>query len=182
MIVCVTGMPAAGKSSVGAVLKGMGFNVYELGDIVRMMMRERGIQINPESDKKFTVWLRKRYGGLVTVKRLAKEVDLGGSGKTAVVGIRSKPELDYIRAHGRSLTVAVLAPSRLRFRRMRRRGRRDAQKTYADFLKRDRKEERWGLWSAIKSADYVIAGTGTLAQLKDEVRQVMKDARRAKAF
>lgn len=182
MIVCITGMPAAGKSSIGKALKRMGYTTYELGDIVRKMMRERHIRVTPESDREFTIWLRKRYGGLVTIKRLAKEVDLRKADKIAIIGVRSRPELDYIRKRGKTLTIAILAPARLRYLRMKGRGRADAQHTFAEFRRRDRREERFGLWGAIKSADYVISGTGTIPQLQKEVKEVVEIASIAKAF
>ncbi len=182
MIVCVTGTPAAGKSSVGKVLSHMGFKIYELGDIVRRMMRDKEIALTPESDRKFTIWLRKSHGRLVTVRKLASEVDLSRGRNIAIIGVRSKPELDYIRKKGKTVAIAIIAPSRLRFQRMRKRGRADAQKTYADFVKRDKKEERFGLWGAIESADYVISGTSTIPQLTKEVRQIVRLASQSKAF
>ena len=173
MIVCITGLPAAGKSSVGKILKEKGFRVYELGDIVREMMSKQGIALTPESDRKFTVMIRKRYGSLVTVKYLVKKVNLRKKANIAIIGVRSKPELDYIKRQAKVVTIAVLAPSRLRFERMRRRKRPDAQRTYSEFLKRDRKEVGFGVWGAINSADYVIAGTGAIPQLRKEVIQII---------
>lgn len=175
MIICITGLPAAGKSSVGMVLKEEGFRVYELGDMIRRMMKEHGIELTPESDKKFIVSMRKRYGKFVFVERFAKKVNIGKASNIAIVGVRSRPELEYLKRQAKNVvTIAILAPSRLRFERMKERKRPDAQRTYAEFLKRDRREIRFGLWGAIDGADYVIAGTGTIPQLRNEVERILK--------
>ncbi len=176
MIICITGLPGAGKSTAGMILKGMGYRVYELGDIVRQMMGERGIKITAESDREFTVRLRKEHGALVTVKRLLKKVRLGSKSNIAIVGIRSKAELDYIRKRADTVTIAVVAPVRIRFERTKRRGRADAPKTLAEFVRdRDAKEARWGQLAAIKSADYIISGAGNIASLKKAIHSVLEN-------
>lgn len=176
MIICITGLPGAGKSSVGKLLSTMGFRTYELGDVVRGLMKKEGIRLTPESDKEFTVYLKKKYGKAVVVRRLLEKVKLNKVGKVAIVGVKNKPELDYIKSKSRSpvVTIAVVAPVRLRFQRTRMRGRADAPRTLAEFIKnRDRKEARWGETDTIKNADYIISDTGTMADLKKNVRLVI---------
>ncbi len=174
MIICITGLPGAGKSTAGRILGRMGYRVYELGDIVREMMRKQGIKLTPESDKRFTTELRRKHGKLVTVRYLLKRVRLSGNGNIVIVGVRSKAELDYIRKHARIATVAIVAPVKLRFARIKRRRRPDAPRTLAEFIKnRDRKEESWGELGAIKSSDYIISGAGTNAELKRAMTEML---------
>ncbi len=175
MIICITGLPGAGKSTTGKILESMGYKVYELGDIVRKMMKKEGIALTPESDKKFTTSLRRMRGNLVTVKYLLKEVRLGSKSKIAIVGVRSKAELDYLRKQSKIITIAIVAPTKLRFERIKKRKRPDAPRTLKEFVNdRDKKEASWGEIGAIKSADYIIAGTGTVPQLRKEVEQIMR--------
>ena len=74
MIVCVTGLPGAGKSHVAEILRGMGFKTYELGDILRGMMKEQGIEISPEGLRRFSVVARRKYGYDYEARRLAKKI------------------------------------------------------------------------------------------------------------
>lgn len=175
MIICITGLPGAGKSAAGRILGRMGYRVCELGDIVREMMRKQGIRITPESDKHFTIDLRRRHGKLVTVKYLLRRVNLRGKRNIVIVGVRSKAELDYLRKRAKIVTVAVVAPVRLRFKRIKKRGRPDTPRTLAKFIRdRDKKEARWGELRAIRSADYIIAGTGTIPQLRREIEKILE--------
>ena len=184
MIICITGLPGAGKSTAGKILGRMGYRIYELGDIVREMMNEQGIKLTPESDRQFTMSLRKRHGNLVTVRYLLKKVKLGSNRNIAIVGIRSKAELDYIRKRAKVVTIAVVAPVKLRFERIKRRRRPDAPGTIAEFVRdRDEKEAKWGELAAIKSADYIVSGAGNIVGLRHAVRTVLKaESHRGKAF
>ena len=183
MIICVTGLPGAGKSVTGGILAKRGYKVYELGDIVREMMKKKRIPQDAESVKRFTIYIRKRYGTLVIPRYLFRTIKVRKDSKIAIIGVRSKPELDYIRKRGRSVTIAIVAPARLRYRRTMSRGRSDAPRTFAEFVKnRDAKEKRFGLEGAIRSADYIIAGTGTVAQLEKGIDQVLLKMKNAKAF
>jgi dephospho-CoA kinase len=175
MIICITGLPGAGKTSVAKILQRRGFKAYELGDVVREMMRKQGIPITPDSDKKFTIELRKKHGNLVTVQYLLKKVKLKRHAKIAIVGVRSKYELDYIKKHAPVVTIAVVAPAKLRYERIKKRGRPDAPRSLREFIvDRDKKEEKWGLLKAIGSADYVISGAGNIIGLKHAVYAILK--------
>ena len=170
MIICVTGLTGSGKGSVGKILGEMGFRVYDLGDEIREMMKESGMEISPENDKKFTIGIRKRYGKLVVVKHLLKKIKLGSAHKTAILGIRSNEELDCIRKRAKAVSVAVVAPVRTRFERAMKRGRPDSYNTLAAFVKnKDEKDAGMGMLDVIKGADYVIANTSTHTELKKSV-------------
>lgn len=169
----MTGLPAAGKSSVGAILKSSGFRVYEIGDAVRDIMRRRGIPLTPESDRIFTVKMRRKHGRAVFVKLLLRNVRIDGKSKVAIIGIRSRADLRYVKKRGRILTMAIVAPIKLRYERIRKRGRPDMPRSLAEFRVRDRREERFGLLGAIRGADFVVSGAGTIPQLRKEVREIL---------
>ena len=44
LIVCLTGMPGAGKSSVASFLKEKGFVVMTMGDVVREEAKRQGLE------------------------------------------------------------------------------------------------------------------------------------------
>ncbi|MGA3020771.1 MAG: AAA family ATPase [Candidatus Micrarchaeales archaeon] len=176
MIVCVIGMPGAGKSQVADVLRRMDFRTYELGDVVRGMMKEQDIEITPESLRKFSIVARRKYGYDYEARRLIKKINLK-EGNIAIVGFRTKANLDFIKKHAKVTSIAVIAPAKIRYLRLSSRRRPDDPKTMTEFMRqRDRKEIRFGILKVIKGADYVIANTGTVADLKKSVQMVMDDA------
>jgi len=44
LIVCLTGMPGAGKSSVASFLKEKGFTVVTMGDVIREEAKRQGLE------------------------------------------------------------------------------------------------------------------------------------------
>ncbi len=175
MIVGITGMTGAGKGMAGDVLKKMRFKTYDIGDVVREMMREAGIPITFETDKQFTVSMRKKYGKLVMIKSLLKRIKINKESKVAIIGIRSIAELEYIKSRvGRVLLIALVAPQRLRFRRVKERGRHGVPKTMQEFIARDKREEKVGIIGVMNAADYVIANTGTQADLRKGIQKIIK--------
>ncbi len=186
---CITGTAGAGKSTVGRVLKRRGYSVYELGDIVRQLMHEAGVRITPESNRAFSERLRRRYGDVVTPRLLLGRISVRRNENMAIVGIRSRKELDYIKkrlgSRERIVTVAVVAPAKTRYERTRKRNRPDAPKSLAAFVRdTDRKEERWGVRGAIASADYIISGAGSLGELKRDAGMLFSaiESGKEKAF
>ncbi len=166
-----------------------GYKVYELGDLVRQLMRESGIKITPESDKRFSEELRKRYGSRVTPKLLLERIRIRKNENAAIVGVRSRPELEYIKRRLRGkesvVTIAIVAPVRIRYRRVRKRNRPDTPRSIAAFIReKDAKERRWGVNEAIDSADYVISGTGSVAELRKDVNSLFSalESGKEKAF
>ena len=74
MIVCITGMPGSGKSVAADIMKKRGFKVLEMGNVVREMMRKKGIKITNKSIREFALRLREE-GGRTAV---ASVVGIGG--------------------------------------------------------------------------------------------------------
>ena len=174
MVIAVTGMPGAGKSEVGRALGRMGYRVYELGDVVREMMREGGVPATRKSTAEFAIMIRKNYGKLVTMKRLLDTLKLKRGDKVAIVGVRSGVEEAYIKKRTGATAIAVVAPLGLRFRRIRARGRYDAPKTLKEMGDRDRREIGFGILAAIRGADYVVAGDGTVAELRKYIAEIVE--------
>lgn len=175
MILCVTGFPGAGKSTVAKLLERSGFKVYELGDMVRELIKKEGIDKNPESIRRFLKHIRVKYGKEVTARMLLKKIKTKKGDRIAIIGLRSLAELNYIKKHADVAVVAVIAPPEKRFMRVIKRKKAEDPKTMASFLcNRDRNEARLGMIGVIKKADYVIANTGTFSDLKRSVREVVK--------
>jgi dephospho-CoA kinase len=177
MIICVTGMPGSGKSAVAEILRGIGYRTYELGDMVREEMRKRGIKSNPKTEKAFSIYMRRKYGKDVTSRLLVRKLRKEKKDRIAIIGFRSNADLNYVKKYFDAITIAVVAPAKDRFERTKKRKRSADPKTMHEFLSvRDKKEERFGIASVIKNADYVISNTSTIADLKKSVQMVIEDA------
>ncbi len=69
--------------------------------------------------------------------------------------------------------IYIVAPWRLRFERLLRRGRPDDPKTVEDFLMRDLRELRYGLGDLIARADYILVNDTSMEEFREKVRGVL---------
>jgi len=112
--------------------------------------------------------------GNSSIKRLLARLKLRRGNKVVIVGVRSGAEAAYVRKVASATVIAVVAPLGLRFRRIRARGRYDAPKTLKEMEERDRREIGFGILSAIRGADYVVGGDGTVSGLRKAVAAIVE--------
>jgi dephospho-CoA kinase len=170
-------MSGSGKGEVSNILKSKGYKVYELGDVIREEMKKRKIEKTPEAEKQFSIDIRKMYGADVTSRFLLKKAKLKKGSKAVISGFRNMEDLNYVKKHFKIVTIAVVAPTKIRFARTLARNRPQDPKTLREFVElRDRKEAKFGLLKVIANADYVVANVGTIAELRKSVLIVARDA------
>ena len=175
MIVCITGMPGAGKTMAADFLRDeRRFKIIEMGDIVRDLMTERGLDINNVSLRGFASRLREEHGDDAVAKMLVSKVK-GLGGDIAITGVRSVSEIECFRQALRDISViGIIAPKDMRYVRLRDRGRKDDLKSMDEFEFREEKEKGFGVQGAVDAADYIITNTGTLEDLKANMMQVLE--------
>lgn len=175
MIICITGFPGSGKSDAAKILAANGYKRYELSSVVWDLMSKAAMERTPENVKNFATMIRNKYGREVVAKLLFKKIKSLHNSRIVVVGLRSKSELNYIRKRAKTITIALVAPPKIRFARILKRHRPGDPKTLSQFIKnRDNVELKWGINSVINSADYIIANTRTESDLRKEVNEVLE--------
>lgn len=167
-------MPGSGKSSLASVLKESGFAAVEMGQIVRNMMKKEHIKIDNHTLRIFALQLREKHGSMAVAKLTVREIHRR-KGDIAVVGIRSKKEIDYFRKHikDRMYVISITAPPMVRYKRMLQRSRMDDMKSYEDFLWREKKELRYGVKGAMSDADFIISNAGERKTLSKNAKELV---------
>ncbi len=172
-VICVTGMPAAGKEEFQKVAAEEGYTIIRMGDVVREEARRRGLPITDAAVGKMAHEERDTHGPAVwaerTIPRLRGE-------RICIDGLRSPAELKvFRRAFGSGLVVfAVEAAPETRWQRVQRRRRADDATTWEEFLRRDARERGWGLEDVIGAADVKIVNEGTLKEFYEAVRKALR--------
>jgi dephospho-CoA kinase len=177
LIICLTGMPGAGKSSVASFLKQKGFDVVTMGDVVREEAKRQGLEPTDINLGKMMLKLRQDLGpgavGYVVLQKLTRD---GGSSNVVIDGIRSIAEVEVLKKVGHVRLLAIHASQDTRFKHLKGRGRVDAPSNTNEFAARDKRELSVGVSEAIAFANEVISNNDlTLEQLKLRAYDIVKE-------
>ncbi len=158
MIIGLTGTNASGKSSVADYLAGKGFSAYSLSDELRLLLKKSRVAATRENLIKAGKHYREKHGRGYLASLVRKKL----RGKNAVVdSIRNLGEVAELMKERTFFLVAVDAPVKIRFQRARKRMSRRDQKTFSEFVARE-KEELYGkgagqqIMACMKKADFRI--------------------------
>jgi len=155
LIVGVTGMPGAGKTTASRHLSGLGYAVLSMGDVIRDEVARRGLPPGIESQVMVMRSVRVEYGPAALVELLEPRIQSAISqGRTVILdGVRSPAEVERLRAIGPTRILAIHASPTTRFERLRLRGRPDDPHTPEELAERDRSELALGAGEVIALAD-----------------------------
>lgn len=159
LIVCLTGMPGAGKSTIAEGLRRLGgHTVVNMGDAVRTEAARRGLEPTAPNLGALMVDLRRRGGPGAVALLVGPGIRAAPPDHTVVVdGVRSNDEIEHFRTLGRVCILSVHASADTRFGFLGRRGRSDDPHDRKKFDERDSRELGIGISGSIAMADESIS-------------------------
>jgi dephospho-CoA kinase len=167
IVVCLTGLPGAGKSVIAEVGVKYGFETFRMGDDVRMEAEIRKIPPTDENLGAIMLELRQKNGPTAIAALCKQRIEKNSKSKYITIdGLRSIPEFQEFKKLGNARLVAVQAPPEKRFEFLRTRRRQDSPDTMESFALRDQRELSVGLAEVMAIADEVVANSGSLSDLK----------------
>ena len=159
-VVAVCGMPGSGKGEFAAILAHAAVPVVSMGDMIRAEVQRRGLEESPSIFGEVAAELRSQHGEDVLAVRLCDRVDelLDGHELVLIEGLRGTAEHAVFSARWGPdyRTVAIVADTELRFKRIQQRGRSEDGDRSA-FEARNQRELGWGLDVLIESADDLLS-------------------------
>lgn len=173
LIVCLTGMPGSGKSTVAESLKKKGFAVIAMGDVIRDEAKRKNLEPTDINLASLMLKLRLESGPgaiahliLDEIKR--REIRSDAAQNIVIDGIRGVPEFDIMRTMGQVKLLAIHASAQTRFEHLKKRARGDAPLNESDFAIRDKRELDVGISEAIAMSDEMLSNNNlTIEELKE---------------
>lgn len=156
LIVCLTGMPGAGKSTIAEGLKSKGYDIINMGNAVRNEAKKRNIDATRENLGKLMLELRDKNGPGAIAELIKPEIESSSSNVILIDGVRSNDEIIVLRKFGKVKLLAVHASTDRRFDFLQKRGRTDDPQTKEHFEERDNRELGVGISNSIALSDYAI--------------------------
>ncbi len=181
MIIGLTGACCSGKDTIAEYIsKKHGYKHYSLSDILREIMKEKGIELTRENLAAFGTELREENGNEILAKKALEKIDL--SGKFCITSIRHTGEAKKLRERKDFVLVNVTAPQNMRFERMRNRKRVGDPQTFEKFteLEEEKESQTKGHGQQIKKtagmADINFVNyPNDIVNLKITVEKLLKD-------
>ncbi|SVB32217.1 uncharacterized protein METZ01_LOCUS185071 [marine metagenome] len=175
LIVCLTGMPGSGKSTIVSALKSKGIETLNLGDGVRTEAKRRNLEPSGENLGKIMLQLREKNGPGAIANLLTDQIQNSKSNIIIVDGVRSIAEIEVLKNVGSVKLLSIEATADTRFKFLKARGRSDDPETKEKFAERDNREISVGIDKSISIADETISNNDlTLDELTELAHTVIK--------
>ena len=176
IIVCLTGMPGAGKSTIASSLKEKGFPVITMGDAVREEAKRQNLEPTDCNLGTLMLKLRTELGPGAIAHLILRKMEKDTNRKIVIIdGIRSMPEVDILKSVGNVKLLAIHASTNTRFIYTKERARFDSPSNIQDFVVRDKRELIVGISEAIALADETLSNNKlTVAELKEKAFEIIQ--------
>lgn len=176
LVICLTGMPGAGKSTVARFLEENGFYPIAMGDVIREKAIENNLPLDDHNLGELMKNFRKTHGNEIIAKLIVEKItDLRNTDFIVVDGIRSYDEFIVLKTIGHVKLLAIHASSDIRYNHIKQRDRSDTPTNHENFLQRDEREMSVGISKAIALADESISNNNiTVNELREQVEWIIK--------
>ena len=179
MIIGLTGKNGGGKGEVSKFLSERGFQALSLSDVIREEAARLNKPITRDTLVQLGNQLRKEFGAGALAEKVFARLD---PDKNYVVdSIRNPAEVQVLRRRRDFYLVHVMAPQKLRYERLKQRGRENDPQSFEDFMKLEAKEaastetNHQQLDQTISLADVTLENGGALRDLQEKVKRLLLD-------
>ena len=166
LLVCLTGMPGAGKSTIAEGLKPKGYEIINLGNAVREEAKKRNLDPTRENLGKLMLELMDNNGAGAIAELVKPIIESSNANVLLIDGVRSNDEIQVLRKLGTVKLLAIHASTDTRFNFLQKRGRSDDPQTKEHFNERDDRELGVGVSNSIALSYFAISNIGLT---KDEL-------------
>lgn len=176
-VIGLVGTKLSGKGAVAGILQEMGYEYFSLSDTLRKYADKLGESKGVFNLQDLANKLRAEKGNSILAELILEEIGDEKGRLIVIDGIRHPEEIKRIG----KVIIAVDAEPRVRFERIKKRGREGDPETWEEFLEMEQRES-WGeknvsgqqVAECIKLADYQIwNNTNDMGVLRKEVDKML---------
>jgi dephospho-CoA kinase len=173
-VIGVVGLPASGKGEFSHIARDMGIPVIVMGDVIRKAVEDAGMEPTDENMGVVSRKLRETKGMAAIAESCVPWIEEAGAPLVLVDGIRGDAEVRLFKEKFPDfILVSIDAPSESRLARLALRGRPDDANTLAELEARDAREGAWGLYHAMKEADYHLENMDSIGVFRKKVQDLL---------
>lgn len=179
MIIGLTGKNGSGKGEVAKLLTSSGFIYYSLSDVLRDELKKQGKEVTRENLIEIGNRLRTEGGPSVLADRVLARLD---PEKNYVVdSIRHPAEAKALKRRADFSLLNISAPQKVRFERVKARGRENDPQIFDEFSKIEKIEDKSDdpnkqqMNQTILLSDFEVVNDSTLEALHERMRGLLRD-------
>lgn len=174
LIVCLTGMPGAGKSTIASGLKNKELEVINMGDAVRAEAKRKNLEPTGQNLGKLMLELREKNGPGAVAKLIQDQIKNSIHDTIIIDGIRSNAEIQVLKNLGTVKLLSIHASTNTRYDFLTKRVRPDDPQNQESFDDRDEREIGVGISNSIALADESISNNNlTIEELIDSAYKII---------
>jgi len=174
LIVCLTGMPGAGKSTIASGLQKKGFSSINMGDAVRAEAKRRNLEPTGQNLGKLMLELREKNGQGAVAELIRDQIINSKSDVVVIDGVRSNAEIDVLKKLATVKLLAIHASTDTRYTFLSARHRSDDPQNRQSFDERDSREIGVGISASIALADETLSNNNlSVEQLIETAYQII---------
>lgn len=174
LIVCLTGMPGAGKSTIASGLQKKGFSSINMGDAVRAEAKRRNLEPTGQNLGKLMLELREKNGQGAVAELIRDQIINSKSDVVVIDGVRSNAEIDVLKKLATVKLLAIHASTDTRYTFLSARHRSDDPQNRQSFDERDSREIGVGISASIALADETLSNNNlSVDQLIETAYQII---------
>ena len=173
MIYGVTGLPLAGKTTVAELIEKQGYELVDMGDVVRQEMKDQGVPTEKTGE---FVNNQREKNGMDAIAQLTVPYVEEASEKVVITGMRGLKEKERFEKELEEEIemIAVWTSKKVRKRRKEERMR-DEDVKGDSFDKRDRRELENGVGKLSMLSDHMIINEElSVEELEEEVNEIVR--------
>lgn len=168
-------MPGAGKSTIANGLKYKGFDVINMGNVIRQAAKKKNLPPTHSALNTIMKKMRKKYGPEIIVKLIKEKIVSSNYDIVIIDGIRSYAEVNSLKKLATTKILSIHTSTNKRYELLLRRGRSDDPNCREYFDERDKQEIDIGVSSPIALADESISNNDlTIPQLINAAYNIIK--------
>jgi len=178
-VIGLIGTIGAGKDTVSDYIQEKyGYNVITMGDIVRGIAKERGVEANRENLTNIQKEHIEKFGDNFFINKVIETIKSNNWEKSIINGIRRPMDSKISKGEfGDDMKLVLVdADLKIRFNRLQNRGRVGDPKTMEEFHRQEQSEfERFDFKKTLDSVDHTIENNGSLEDLNNNIEKLFSD-------
>ena len=185
MIIGLTGSIGSGKGVVADFLKEQGFIYLSLSNELREIAKEDKVEFIRENLQNLGNKLREEGGAGVLAQLVVDKINNQEYKKVVVDGIRNPAEIGVLKTLNNFFLVSVDAAQKIRFERVKERGRESDPQAWDGFLKMDGRDKGEGeaetgqnVRKCMELADFTLVNDGGLEEIQEKIRKLFDEVDR----